>query len=262
MELLPGAEPFRLDAGPRRLLLLHGFGSTPFELRYLAEKLQEDGYGSVCPLLPGHGTTLAHFARSRAAEWLATARQALTRLAREAPDGQVAVIGQSLGALLGLQLAAELPAAIAALVCLATPLEFTPLSAAAVRAYRYTPLRLLELTVPRPGGADIAEPRLRRGLPGYDQVPLAAATQLFRLQQQTLRALPRVRCPLLALHGGQDHSAPFSGVERLLREVGSPTKRVEVLADSFHVVSLDVDKNRVAALIRDFLGDHHPLGAT
>jgi len=33
MELLPGAEPFRLDAGPRRLLLLHGFGSTPFELR-------------------------------------------------------------------------------------------------------------------------------------------------------------------------------------------------------------------------------------
>ena len=51
-------------------------------------------------------------------------------------------------------------------------------------------------------------------------------------------------------------------MERLLREVGSPTKRVEVLADSFHVVSLDVDKNRVAALIRDFLGDHHPPGAT
>lgn len=257
MKLLPGAEPFRQEGGDRRALLLHGFASSPFEMRYLAERLERLGYTSVCPLLPGHGTSLEFFARTGWRDWYATAEQALARLSDELDGGQVVVVGQSLGALLGLCLAARQPAQVAALACLATPLSFAGLSNLAVNAYRFSPLRLLDLTVPRSGGADIAEARLRRGLPGYDRYPLRAVSSFAELQRHTGRLLGRVQAPLLAAHGQQDHTAPSGNAETLLARVASPVKRLELLPDSYHVVSLDVDKSRLGDALVEFLQRHH-----
>lgn len=261
MQLLPGAEPFRLNAGAPRVLLLHGFGSTPFEMRYLAEKLQQAGYTCVCPLLPGHGTDPSFLARTRWPDWQSTAVHALLRLQQEVGAGKVAVIGQSLGALLALQCAALHPERVAALACLAPLLELGPLSGAAVAAYRFSLLRLLDLSVPRAGGTDIQEPRLRRGLPAYDRIPLRAAASLRELQREVVAHLPAVQAPLLVLHGGQDHTAPRSAAERVVRDAGSASKRLEILPGSCHVLSLDVEKSQVAALIREFLQAHYPLVA-
>ncbi|MBM4319230.1 MAG: alpha/beta fold hydrolase [Deltaproteobacteria bacterium] len=260
MQLLHGAEPFRLDAGPSRVLLLHGFASTPFEMRYLGEKLQQAGYTSVCPLLPGHGTDPAVLARTRWQDWASTAQEALQRLHREAGRQKVAVVGQSLGALLALQLAALFPETVAALACLATLLEVGTLSGAAVTAYRYSLLRLLDLSVPRPGGADIRETRLRRGLPSYDRVPLRAAASLRELQGKVARLLPRVRAPLLVLHGRQDHTAPLDSAEQVVRQAASSAKRLEIFPGSYHVLSLDVEKSEVATAILDFFRVHHQAG--
>ena len=261
MKLLPGAEPFRLNAGPQRVLLLHGFASTPFEMRYLGEKLQADGYTVVCPLLPGHGTDPTFFARTTWHDWLGTAREALLRLQQEAQPGRVAIVGQSLGALLALELAAAHADKVAALACLSTLLELGTLAGAALTAYRFSLLRLLDLAVPRPGGADIQEPRLRRGLPGYDRVPLRAAASLRELQRKVAGVLDRVRAPLLVLHGRQDHTAPLDAAERVVRAAGSAAKRLEVFPGSSHVLSLDVEKSQVARSIMDFFRAQFPRPA-
>lgn len=253
MQLLPGAEPYRLDGGPTRVLLLHGFGSTPFELRYLAEKLQAAGFTCVCPLLPGHGTRPEALTHTRWQDWFATAEHALERLCGEADGAPVAVVGQSLGALLGLRLAALHPEQVAALCCLATPLAFSKLSGLAVAAYRYSPLRFLKLNVPRSGGVDIREPRLRRGLPSYDRLPLKAAVAMDKLQGEVSGLLGTVRAPLLALHGAEDHTAPPESAEQLIEAVGSEHKALELMPHSYHVVSLDVEKAQVADRVRSFL---------
>ena len=261
MELLPGAEPFRLEGGASRLLLLHGFASTPFEMRYLAERLHQEGHTCVCPLLPGHGTHLSFFARTTWRDWFQTAQSAFEQLVAEVEGSQVAVVGQSLGALLGLRLAALWPKQVAALACLATPLSFLPLSAAAITAYRYTPLRLLNLEVPRAGGVDIRETRLRRGLPGYDRLPLRAAASFRELQREVEGLLHRVHSPLVVLHGSEDHTAPLDNAEQVLRGVSSAVKQIEVLQQSYHVLSLDVEKDKVARVLIDFFHDfhnHHP----
>ncbi len=259
MQLLPGAEPFRSEAGPRRVLLLHGFGSTPFEMRYLAERLQGAGFTSVCPLLPGHGSRKELFARTGWADWLACAQDALRRLQAESAGAPVAVVGQSLGALLALQLAAQAGPPLACIACLATPLSFSPLSGLAVAAYRFTPLRLLDLEVPRSGGADIREPRLRRGLPGYDETPLKAAASFAELQRRTVQLLGRVRAPLLVLHGKEDHTAPPANAERLMAAVASRDKRLTLLPQSYHVLSLDVDRAQAAEALLEHLERNLPL---
>ncbi|TSC63380.1 MAG: hypothetical protein G01um1014106_509 [Parcubacteria group bacterium Gr01-1014_106] len=41
--LLPGAEPFSLGEGPVGCLLVHGFTSTPYDLRACAEHLAAHG---------------------------------------------------------------------------------------------------------------------------------------------------------------------------------------------------------------------------
>jgi len=261
MQLLPGAEPFRHEGGDKRALLLHGFASSPFEMRYLAERLEKKGYTSVCPLLPGHGTNLDFFARTGWKEWYATALDSLRRLAAERRGQPLAVVGQSLGALLGLCLAAHHPTLVGALACLATPLSFSPVSKLAVGAYRFSPLRWLDLSVPRAGGADIAEPRLRRGLPGYQRYPLKAVASFARLQGRTKGVLRKVRAPLLAAHGRQDHTAPPDNAETLLARVASPIKRLELLPESCHVISLDVEKSRLGDVLTEFLQRHHAPAA-
>ncbi len=243
VQILPGAEPFRMGSSKERgALLLHGFGSTPFEMRYLGERLAAAGYTAVCPLLPGHGTNLDFFARTTWRDWYDTAATTLGRLAREVD--RVVVVGQSMGALLALRLAVY--EQVAALGCLATPLELTPLSDAAIRLFSSTPLRLLRIDVPKPGGVDIREPRLRRGLPGYQEIPMSAAASFKALQREVRRLLPRITSPLVAIHGRDDHTAPRSNAELLVREARATTRRLVILPNSYHVVSLDLDKTQVA----------------
>src|SRR5438132_1117372 len=49
--------PWRLGAGRRGVLLLHGFAGTPPELRRLGEHLAAHGWRCHAPALPGHAAT-------------------------------------------------------------------------------------------------------------------------------------------------------------------------------------------------------------
>lgn len=118
-----GAHPLALDApGDRAALILHGFGDTPESVSTVAHHLHARGWTVRAPLLAGHGRSLQSFARSRAEDWIGSAREAHTALA--ASGARVAVVGQSLGAALAVVLAADAratdgPAAAGALVLLA-----------------------------------------------------------------------------------------------------------------------------------------------
>ena len=54
--IIPGCEPVYNAGGESACLLLHGFTSSPYEMRLLGEYLGREGYTVSIPLLPGHGT--------------------------------------------------------------------------------------------------------------------------------------------------------------------------------------------------------------
>ena len=54
-------------------LLLHGFGGSPFEMSPVAESLEQSGFSTVCPTLPGHCQDEKSFAQTRFADWMACA---------------------------------------------------------------------------------------------------------------------------------------------------------------------------------------------
>ena len=105
MQSIPAdAEPFFFAGGSTGCLLLHGFSATPQEMRFLGEHLHARGYTVSGVRLAGHGTSLDDFARTTWHDWYATAQAALSDL--RAQTASISVVGQSMGALLALCLAA------------------------------------------------------------------------------------------------------------------------------------------------------------
>jgi carboxylesterase len=240
-------------ARPLGCLLVHGLTATAEEMRPLGEALAARGFPVRAPCLAGHGTDLAGLARTGWADWFASVSDGLARLHAEVP--RVAVVGMSLGGLLGLHLAATRPTMVEGLVLCGTPIRLDG-----------TRIRLLPIlarlpfvarryaTIPKANGKpDIADPAMRAASQSYAAVPLVAVLELLRLQALVWRELPSVTQPALLLHGRHDHSVPVTNLEVLRSRLGSRSIETHVLERSWHVITLDYDRDQVAALTAAFL---------
>lgn len=222
-------------------------------MRPLGEALAARGFAVRGVRLPGHATTVQELAGTRWMDWFGEVLREGERLAVETQA--VAAVGMSLGALLGLHLAATRATLVRALVLCGTPIES--------HGFR---LRLLPMLarVPwfadrwaiipkRGGGPDIADPVARAASTSYRAMPLSGILELLALQQVVRGELDSVRQPALLLHGRGDHSAPVAGLVRLRQALASRTVEAHVLERSWHVVTLDYDRDEVARLAADFL---------
>ena len=82
------------------MLLIHGFCSTPPEMRGLGEHLAANGFRVHGALLKGHGTTPDDLETTDWKDWVDSAQAQLDGLRRECR--QVFVAGQSMGGALSL----------------------------------------------------------------------------------------------------------------------------------------------------------------
>jgi esterase/lipase len=103
------------------------------------------------------------------------------------------------------------------------------------------------------GGSDIADVEIRNGHPGYRHVPLRALLNLIALQRQAWRDAPRVTQPALVVHARNDHTCPVAAAIRFYERLGSARKRLVVLEESFHVVTVDRERAAVQREILAFL---------
>ena len=231
-------------------LLVHGFSGTPQEMRFLADRLHTHGYTVDAVRLAGHCTTIEDFGRSTWHDWYRSALAGVEELQQEA--SRVVVVGQSMGALLALKLAVEYPQVIAGVVLLSPALVLSN-----PWVHRIAPALPLLLPLARQryirrGARDVADPQARAESPSYRELPLPALHQLLTLQKHTRRVLSQVRQPALIIHSRQDHTCPPSNAAILQRGLGGPVRAV-LLEDSFHVISIDVDKERVATEVAAFV---------
>ena len=65
------------------VLLIHGWTSTPYEIRRLGQFLNEAGYTVYGPQLRGHGTVPKNLENVKWSEWLEEARVGYRKLKKE-----------------------------------------------------------------------------------------------------------------------------------------------------------------------------------
>lgn len=247
-EARASGEPFDLPGGPDAALLLHGLTGSPFEVRYLAERLAAAGMRCRAPRLAGHPDPRL-LARTRWRDWVGGARDELLRLGG---TRRTFVVGCSMGALVACALAHDHPDRVQGLALLAPALRLQPLGVLAGLLGRIPAARLWP-PIPKRAGSDVRDPEMRRLNPCMDVMPLAAVAELLELQGEVDRLLPAVRAPALVVAGAQDHTVALSGAERLAARIGSGPARLEVLPESWHLVGIDVERERCAEEVRRFL---------
>jgi len=228
--------------GVPALLCLHGLTGTPWDVRHPAEYLAARGFRCEGPLLPGHGTRPEELLHVGAADWLAAALDAYDSLARR--HDRVYVLGLSMGGLLGLALCQRRP--VRGAILLAVPLRISPRLRIPVRClYRFVP------SIARVPG--IEDPVAREANPGYRRMVLPAVHSLLGLQREVRANLAAVHQPLLLVYSSRDRTVSSENAELIRRGVSSPRVEQLRLDRSGHVLTVDVERERIARVSADFL---------
>ncbi len=239
---------FELDGGPDAVLLLHGLTGSTFELVPVARRLAAAGMRCLAPVMAGHGGTAQDLAGVPWAEWVGKARRDLARL-----DGarRTFVVGCSMGALVACALADDRPARVDGLALLAPALELRPAGRLAALLGRTPCLRAV--VVPKRAGSDVGDPEMRARNPCLDAVPVAAVRELALLQAHVDRRLPAIAAPAIVIQGRRDHTVTVAGARRLARRIGGGPARLVLLERSRHLVGIDVERDRCADAVAEFL---------
>jgi carboxylesterase len=220
--------------GQAGVLVLHGFGGSPRSLQELAERLVGAGHAVALPLLTGHGCTPQAMERSRRTDWVADAEAAFGWLGQRAE--QIFVFGLSMGGTLALWVVERHPE-VAGLV----------LVNSLVRHPHELAMRLVgRLGVPRwvPAVAnDINCPGIDER--AYSKLPSRATRELALLSREVRRDLHKVACPTLIFSSTTDHVVPPLNQREIYASIGSADKILVSLANSYHVATMDYDKDKV-----------------
>ena len=236
-----GCEPIsHRGSGTVGALVLHGFAGSPFSVHGIADALVGADVDVEVPLLPGHGTVVDDLSLTSWDDWHGEAERAFAELSNRVND--CVVVGQSMGATLGLSLALQWPE-IRAMVCI------NPLA----RRRSSEELAMIDDLLADgfeviPGeGSDIADPD---GFDiSYDGTPLAAVRSLLVDGVAPIETrFSSLRMPLRLFTSRVDHVVDPADSEHLAATWGGAVDHVW-LERSFHVATRDLDRSIVEAAV-------------
>jgi carboxylesterase len=233
--VLEGAEEFRFGDGRVAALLVHGFTGSPQSMRPLGKYLGDKGLAVVGVRLPGHGTTWQDLNTRTAQEWIEAAEEAFHRLGTQ--KEKVFLVGLSFGSAICLDIAARYPDKVAGVVGLA-PFLFTK----DPRRFLSPLIRRIAKSVPGVAN-DIFDPEQREL--AYDRFPVGAGHLMLQFAKKVVAELGAVRSPTLLIHSRNDHTAHPSNSQVIHDAISSEDKEIVWLDRSYHVITLDVDRDDV-----------------
>jgi carboxylesterase len=270
-------QSIRLAGDGLGFLLIHGLGGTPMELRYVAHGLAGAGHTVHVPQLAGHCGTVDELKATAWTDWYASVEREHDRL-RGRCNG-IVVGGLSVGAILALRLAVARPDAVSGLALYAPSLwldgwgvpwhatlfrlvtakwfaDWFPFAERHPWGIKDERLRTLVERAIRSGDSSRA---------GVAALPGSLMLELRWLVQRVRSEIAEVRQPALIIHPRQDDRASLRNLHFLQSGLGGLTETV-VLDDSYHIVTLDRQRQLVVARTLEFAarlqqGIFHTLAA-
>ena len=110
--------------------------------------------------------------------------------------------------------------------------------------------------LPKLAGSDIRDPEMKRH--NHDAVPragmpLPALASLIELGAHLRDRLGEVTTPTLLIHSERDHTVPYECMDAIAHRLGTAEYKKVTLRESFHVITLDVERDRVFAEVADWV---------
>ena len=234
-------------------LLIHGLTGTPYEMRYLGERLSARGVRVRGVKLAGHAGLPEELGAAGYDNWYESVVNGLEELRQYGEP--IVVVGLSMGAVLSARLAADQGESVAGLALLA-PAFFLPTSTSlALRGLRGLLGSITErIYLFNPGASDIHDAAARSIHPNCRLMPLSAPMKLLDLSAIVKPMLPRITQPALVMHARRDHTCPIrKNVDYVMKHLGSAEKRAVELDESYHVITVDSEKERLVDEVGEFV---------
>lgn len=239
---MPEAQPFLLEGGPHGVLLIHGFTGSAGHMRPLGEKLNAMGFTVRGINLPGHATSMEDMARTGWQDWLDASKDAATELMARCE--RISAAGLSMGGVLALLLAEEMPLTACATISAPMAVQNKMMPFAGVAA-PFVPTIWWRGDSQR---ASMLDDRYDLGYPGF---PTRCAVSLSRLIRMARRDLHAVTCPLLAVQSRADETISADSADIILAGVSSRVKGALWLEDVPHVCTISKACPRIASALAE-----------
>jgi carboxylesterase len=247
-----GAEPFAFGSGDHAVLFIHGWTSTPRELRFIGEKVGQKGFAAHGTLLPGHGRTLRALQATSFSDYLRHCEEVFGDLMLK--HDKVSIVGLSMGGLLGLHLAAQRK--VHGLVLYAPFLRPSG-STMGISNRRMAGLAKLwtDEIIKDVEGPILDKTQLADHI-AYHAMPAPGLADVVKAAEDIVPLLSRVTCPALLVHAVKDRTSDFEGSLQLMRSLGSEDRTLIALSRSNHVITLDHERDRVEQATLHWLENH------
>jgi len=250
----------------KAVLLIHGITGTPSEMRYPGKCLNKAGYTVFCNTLPHHCSTLRELKKVTWQEIAQACAQDFEMLAKD--HSQVFVGGLSMGAIIAVHLAYLFPGKVSGIAALAPTLFYDGWAVhkgkVIMEATWHIPFirNMFDILEDEPYGLKDEElrdsvRRFYRGasakkfsnkvmLFGSPFFPVCCLYQHHLLAKIVKKEMPAVKTPILIIHAREDDMTSLKNAQYVYDHIGSPVKSLVVLEDSYHMITIDKEKDKTA----------------
>lgn len=226
------------------ILLIHGFTGSPHTMTWLAEEFEKRGFIISAPRLRGHGTKPADMLQFSHEDWIADAEIALIQLKKTCDE--IYLVGLSLGGAISMYLSSRYN--VRGVVTMAAPFCISLWTRIFVTLFhRVVPYQYKE------NGPDINDRTGLQWMNSYNSYPTRALIELFALLKKMRARIHKIDKPVLVLHGRDDHVVHVNNADLIYNALKTPVKSKKIYNDSYHILSLDYDKEQVFADIIRFI---------
>ncbi|MEN9671628.1 MAG: hypothetical protein RL018_1905 [Pseudomonadota bacterium] len=245
-------QDIELVGGEHCVLMLHGLGASPLELSRLAKDLNVAGFSVFVPSIPNYsfGTECGDWQ-----DWVQNAEQYLWDLRPQYTT--VSVVGLSMGATLTMALAQR--ESITSMVLLSTALAYDgwaiPWYSFLLNFASWLPFASrYRYAEAEPFGIKNPEMRamVKRALQkdhisesGADYLPFKYVSEGRALIQEARKNVRLIDCPTLFIHAADDETVHMRNAEWAYDNIRSATKEFIYLGDSYHMITVDNERETV-----------------
>jgi carboxylesterase len=229
------------------VLLVHGWTSTPYEVRRLGKYLNENGYTVCGPRLKGHGTVPKDLENVKWQQWISDIDEAYKKLKNDC--GKVFICGTSIGANLAVNFAAQ-GRDVSGLVLMATPykIKFEKIVVAYAKFIKHFK-KYNKKFYPPTFGVSTTITRLI----SYQAYPIKSALEAFDLVKKSREVMPEIKQPCLMLQSNHDHIVAMNNLDLMYADIGSSNKQKKYIKQAYHTFISDIKNEHVFEDILSFL---------